>query len=326
MKRASSGALLLALLLAASAPLAPRPAYAQTPEDRETARRLFEDGKSRRDSGDAAGALERFRAADALMNVPTTKLAVARAYLALGKLVEARDAALAVTRLPVASNEPEPFTDARAAAAQLASEIAGRIPSVAIAIRGDAPDSLSIDGENVPREAWSEPRRVNPGKHAVVAKLGAGEVTQDFTVAEGGSASITLDTRALHARSAAAAPRPALITASASSRPLGTLFWIGAGVSAAGLATGAIAGGISLSNKSSADSFCRNDMCPPAAYSSLDAASTWATVSTAGFVVAGAGAVLAIVALVLRPPAADATRPAAALLVRPGGAGLMGSF
>jgi hypothetical protein len=306
--------------------LAPRPASAQTPEDRETARRLFEQGRTRRDSGDAAGALESFRAADALMNVPTTKLAVARAYLALGKLVEARDAALAVAQIPAATSEPTPFTDARAAAAQMATDIAGRIPSVTIAIDGDAPESLRIDGAVVPRDAWSAPRRVNAGKHVVVAKLrsrgGSREVTQEIVVAEAENASVSLDTHALPEEpEPQAQPRR---EAPAVSRPLGALFWIGAGVGAAGLAVGGLAGAISMSNKSHADSFCRDSKCPPPAYGSLDAASTWASVSTIGFVAAGAGAALAVVGLVLRP--SSASPPGAALMVRPGGADLVGSF
>jgi hypothetical protein len=317
MKRGSSA--LFALVLAASVPFAPGLARAQSPEDRESARRLFEDGRARRDSGDAAGALEAFRAADALMNVPTTKLAVARAYLALGKLVEARDVALGVARLPVASAEPAPFTDARAAAAQLATEIAGRIPSVAIAIQGDAPDSLSVDGATVPREAWSVPRRVNAGKHTVVARLGARAVTQDFAVAEGESASVALDMRALPPE---ASPRPHP-DVPAATRPLGALFWISAGVGATGLAVGGVAGVVSIASKGTADSLCRDNKCPPPAYASLDAANTWANVSTIAFVAAGAGAALAIAGFVLRPSASPTS---ATLIVRPGGADLVGSF
>jgi hypothetical protein len=320
MKRGSSA--ILAALLAGAALQAPALARAQTPQDRETARELFEQGKARRDRGDATGALESFRAADALMNVPTTKLAVARAYLALGQLVEARDAAMRVAQIPVGASEPAPFTDARSAAAHLASEIGRRIPSVAIAIAGEAPESLSIDGVAIPNQAWSAPRRVNPGKHTVVAKLGPREVTQDVAVAEGENASIALDTHDLRPPDEAPAPAPS--EPSVAARPLGTIFWVGAGASAAGIAVGGVAGVLSLSNKSHADSFCRDNRCPPAAYASLDAASTWATISTAAFAVAGAGVVLAGVGFFLhRSPASSTTT---ALVVRPGGAYVVGSF
>ena len=57
----------------------PTLASAQSEADKDTARKLFDEGKTRRDRGDIAGALESFKGADAVMNVPTTKLAVARA-------------------------------------------------------------------------------------------------------------------------------------------------------------------------------------------------------------------------------------------------------
>jgi hypothetical protein len=313
---------LLAALLAAGALQAPALARAQTPQDRESARGLFEQGKLQRDRGDAAGALESFRAADALMNVPTTKLAVARAYLALGRLVEARDAAMLVAQIPLASSEPAPFTDARSAASQLASEIGKRIPSVVIAFEGEAPDSLSVDGVAIPSQAWSAPRRVNPGKHTVVARLGAREVAHDVVVGEGENASIALDTHDLRPRDAPPAPSDHPVPAREPG--LGAVFWVGAVAGAAGLAAGSVAGVLSLSNKSQADSFCRDGKCPPAAYPSLDAASRWATISTVAFTVAGAGAVLAGVGLFLhRSSASSAT---AALVVRPGGAYVIGSF
>jgi hypothetical protein len=318
MKRASKAALALVLMLGVLS--VPRPARAQTAEDRESARRLFDEGKARRDKGDAAGALESFRAADALMNVPTTKLAVARTYVALGKLVEARDAAMAVAQIPVAANEPAPFTDARAASAQLATEIAGRIPSITITIQGDDPESVIVDGASVPREAWRAPRRVNPGKHTAVATLGSRQAAGDVVVAEGENASIVIE---LHAPSQDDVPQSARGGAP-SSRPLPTLFWIGGGVGVAGIAMGTIAGVVSLSNKHAADSFCRDGKCPPPAYASLDAANTWASVSTGAFIAAGAGAALAVVSLALRPSPVSPT--SATVLLRPGGADLVGSF
>jgi hypothetical protein len=172
MRRASNRTVVIAAVLVLGG-LVPRLATAQTAEDRETARRTFDEGKARRDAGDAAGALESFRAADAIMNAPTTKLAVARAYLTLGKLVEAREAALKVAQIPVAPNESQPFQDARVSAAHLAGELAGRIPSLEVSIQGEQPEALTIDGVAIPREAWTAPRRVNPGKHVVAARCHA---------------------------------------------------------------------------------------------------------------------------------------------------------
>jgi hypothetical protein len=79
------------------------------PSDADKARALMKEGDGLYFSSDYAGALERYRAADAIMKVPTTGLAVARAQAALGKLVEARDQALTVARATGAANEPAIF-------------------------------------------------------------------------------------------------------------------------------------------------------------------------------------------------------------------------
>jgi hypothetical protein len=319
MKRASSrAAAVVGVLLAVS-----RVASAQTAEDRETARRLFEQGKTRRDAGDAKGALESFRAADALMNVPTTKLAVARAYVALGRLVEARDAAVAVAYIKETPSEPQPFVDARASASQLAAELAEKIPSLTITLQGPRPHTLTIDGEPVPPDAWGSPRRLNPGKHAVVARRGAREVKAEVVVVERRSETLTLD---MPQQAEGPGPRGPSSPPPAASRerPLGPLVWIGGGLAAAGLATGVVAGILSMSNKSDADALCRDGKCPPPAHGSLDAAGTWATVSTIGFAAAGAGLALGAVGFAIRP--GPAKQGSTAVLVRPGGAAIAGSF
>src|SRR5271157_3775010 len=45
--------------------------------DRETARSMMQEGRDLRDKGDLKGALQRFKAADDIMHVPTTSLEVA---------------------------------------------------------------------------------------------------------------------------------------------------------------------------------------------------------------------------------------------------------
>src|SRR4051812_4105205 len=158
-KRASRIAATLIVLGAMSASA---PVFAQSAEDRETARTLFEDGKKKRDAGNKEGALESFKAADALMGVPTTRLAMARAYLAVGKLVEARDAAVRVAQIPVEKKEPAPFTDARVASAQLADDLAKRIPTVTfnmVGVPSDDEATVTLDGVVVPSAALTASRK-----------------------------------------------------------------------------------------------------------------------------------------------------------------------
>ena len=75
-----------------TASLAARAAHADpNAADRETARELMQQGRDLRDKNDLKGALQRFKAADDIMHVPTTALPLAQVQADLGLLVEARD-------------------------------------------------------------------------------------------------------------------------------------------------------------------------------------------------------------------------------------------
>src|SRR4051794_24085519 len=77
--------------------------------EKETARGMMHDGYVRAQSGDLEAALKAYRGADAIMKVPTTGVAVVRTLAAMGRLLEARERALAVVRSPVAPDESEAF-------------------------------------------------------------------------------------------------------------------------------------------------------------------------------------------------------------------------
>ena len=96
-----------ALLAAPSAGAQPSAA------DRETARSMMQEGRDLREKGDLKGALQRFKAADDIMHVPTTGLEVARTQVSLGLLVEALDTIANIHKVPPAADEPAPFKDAR---------------------------------------------------------------------------------------------------------------------------------------------------------------------------------------------------------------------
>ena len=330
----------IAAALTIAVALASTPAFAQTAEERETARQQFEDGKKKRDSGDKEGALASFKAADALMNVPTTKLAVARAYLALGRLVEARDAAFRVSQIPVEKKEPQPFADARAASAKLADDLAKRIPSVTLSLTGVPSDDeadITIDGVAVPPAAASAPRKVNPGKHQIVAKLKErddGTVNKEFTIAEKEEKKIDVDLTELGKK-----PKKVAVVAPAEPKPTTTieppapppekktspLVWIGGGLAIAGAGVGTAFGLMSMSDKATADESCREGKCPPQAHDALDSANQNALISTIGFASAGVGVGVAVVGLFLSTSSKSQTARVTPF-VSASAAGLYGSF
>jgi hypothetical protein len=105
--------------------------------------------------------------------------------------------------------------------------------------------------------------------------------------------------------------------------------WAGFGVGVLGVAVGATAGAIALSDKSSAlGKGCVQNVCPPAAHGDLHSAGTWADVSTVAFTVAGVGAAVGLAALIFAPSKAASSGSAAwvAPAIGAGEIGLRGGF
>lgn len=168
-----------------------------TASDKETARSLFEAGDAAFKAKDFAGARKDFEAAYALVPVPSTGAALARALTELGLLLEARDVYLAVQRMPAAKGEPAPFTKARKEATDKGKELAKRIATIRLSIEG-APATTAMqvffNGDEVPAVAATLPRKVNPGRHAIVVKA-SGYVDQVVTATIGEGATTELSVR-----------------------------------------------------------------------------------------------------------------------------------
>jgi len=173
----------LAVLAAATLAADTAQAGEPTAEDRERARALLFDGRSKLQSGEAATAVKSFQAAHAIMNVPTTGLDLVKGLIAMGRLIEARTVALEVTRLPQEPNEPAAYTRARAAAAQAVADLAARIPALVIHVAGPpaAAAQVMVDGTPVPAAALDLPWKVDPGEH-VIAAVAAGFRVERRTV------------------------------------------------------------------------------------------------------------------------------------------------
>ena len=80
-------ALTLASLLGT---LTPVEVFAQSADDRATARIIAEDADKKAQAGDYQGAVDSFTKAYSLVPAPTIKVARAHAYLKLGRLIEAQ--------------------------------------------------------------------------------------------------------------------------------------------------------------------------------------------------------------------------------------------
>ena len=287
--------------------------------DRETARSMMQEGRDLRDKGDLKGALQRFKAADDIMHVPTTSLEVARAQVALGQLIEALDTIAAIRKTPPQPDDPAPFKDARTKADELDAQVEGKVPSLAITVTGAAEGetpAISVDGVSLPAAVSGVPRKVDPGHHVVTARAVSGQAKEEVDVTEGEKKDVQL---VLVAGGEGApgdnnnAPAEPESPHNVVHSP-GALTWGGIVVGGIGLVVGSVTGLMTLSKASTVKSDCKMNMTCTATgdVSALNSGNSLATVSTIGFAVAGAGAVVAVVSLIVghrAPEAAPASAP-----------------
>ncbi len=312
-------------------------AYAQpSPDATESAAELEALGAKKLAEGSAEAALAAFTKADAMASSPTTSLGRARALAALGRLIEAQEAAQKAGSLPATDGEPARFATARSDAKTLAGELAERTPTVVVRVT-DAPAgaavTVAIDGLVLPPQTVGLPRVVDPGAHVVEISVdGAVKQRASFTVAERERKEVSLSVADAPPPQPAALPPPPPPplpppgpedTGREGSSPL---VYIGFSVAVAGVLVGSITGGLSLSLAADAEALCSADRCPEEARPDAESALALAHASTASFTLAGVGAVLGVVGLIV---GGDDKRGAAAPLrvnVGLGAFALTGSF
>jgi hypothetical protein len=303
-----------------------------TASEKETARTMMDEGHARRDAGDHKAALAQFMGADALMHVPTTGIEVGREQIALGQLVEARDTLERIARTPAGAGEPEAFRAARKSADALDEALSGRIPALRVTEVGGQVD-VAIDGAPIPFVALVAPIKVNPGHHLVSATGPGGAVRQEVNVVEGQTLAVTLTlTGPATPPPASLAPAPLPLETSPGDHPSSLspaamwMRWGGVGLAGVGVVTGLVTGLMSLSSTSSASKGCVSDRCPPSTWGDIDSAHTTATISTAAFIVAGAGAILFGASFFVSPAHEGSAAPHITAWIGPGSAHVGATF
>lgn len=313
-----------------------RPALAApSAAEREAARKLMDEGVAKMKANDPQKALESFQKANELMHVPTTGVWVAKAQLAAGHLVEAREAAVDVARTTKEPNEPAVFEKARRQARDIEAQVKGRIPTVRIHIRGGTPSAVAVDGTDVPIALLSEPVPVNPGKRTITARAADGsEGKTEIDVREGEKSDTELTLQPPKSSAEPAKSAPAAATSSNGSPPstpgekpkvLGFgnedvdargarrtplaegLIWGGFAVGLAGLGVGGATGFMTLGKASDVKKNCENNVCGPEAKKDLDSANLLGTISTIAVAVGIAGVGAGVLGLVIPPVSSGRT-------------------
>ncbi|MDP9001978.1 MAG: hypothetical protein M3O46_17910 [Myxococcota bacterium] len=330
----------LPALAAASACLAlaalASPAFAQSDADRATARSLGGDGQQALDSKDYKTAEDRFRRAESLVHAPTLMLGLARALAGQRKYVEAQETYNRIIREGLPPTASDTFKRALADAKKEVEGVSPKIGGATITVHdAGGAEVLSVkvllDGSQVNTASLGVRRSIDPGSHVLqVSADGYKGAELHFDVPEGGSVDepVTLDA-VLNARTPEPPPGPP--AAPSGSEPSGAsspspgrggaraaLPWVAFGVGGTGLIIGAVAGFVAMGKHSDLAVHCPVG-CPANQQDNVDSYHTVATLSTAGFIVGGAGIVAGVVLLVTQPnrETASAHVPQAGLHVVP---------
>lgn len=311
----------LAPAITIAAILASAPAFAGGGSDpRVAARALAEHAYALFEQGKYEQAIEIFQQAERLYHAPTLVLAMAKAHVAAGKLVEAKALYQQVIDERIQPGAPRAFRDAQATARADLAALDERIPTLQIAVRGGGGRGLRVMIDDADVAGWSAgaAQPVNPGRRRItVVPSGGVGVSRTVDVREGARDRVEIELPGA---------APAVAPASSEGRSWLVPSLMGFGLGAVGLGLGVGAGVATLQKASALHARCAADVCPPTAQNrdDLSAAKGLSTASTIGFVVAGAGVVTGAVLLVVRPGSKGPERVSVA--VGPGSIGIAGVF
>jgi hypothetical protein len=329
----------LALLLAL--PAAPAEAQAQAPsgstDKQAKARAKGQEGLKHFAEGRWQSAYNLLAEADKLYHASTLTLYMARCQRKLGKLLEARDLYDKLIAEELPKDAPSAFLDAKRIGESERKALQAVIPTVRIVVTGGGAESprATIDDFQVPE--LNKEIQLNPGFHVIeVTARGAVPAGENVTLAEGAHIEVKLELKP-KVRLADAEPEPRKAKPAARPKPAvseGGSFvpaQVAFGVGIVGLGVGAATGILALNTVSDVKSRCYGNLCLASDKEEIDTAHTLGTISTAGFIVGGAGVAAGVVLLLVRQRGGEGAQASSAALdisfgVSPGQTWISGRF
>jgi hypothetical protein len=282
-RRISTAALALSLSLAAVETRADE----STSPSVDSARVLADEGANAFAEGDYARAHDRLQRAFSLFPAPTIAVLDARALARLGRLVEAAAAYRQSIAAPVDPTSPPAFRDAVVRAEAELASLERRLPRLTLRVV-DAPRGARVqvwlDGAEVSPRDLGRPLAADPKGHSIRLDIeGKPAALRNVSLREGESRTVELELPAGDGLSRA--------------------FTIaGFGLAGAGIATGVVAGSLALSARKEAERGCPDRRCERGSEGAqaLGDFRTYRVVSSVGYGVGAAGAVLGTVLLLSR--------------------------
>ena len=313
-----------------------RPAFAVTDAERAAARTIGYQGLAAYKKGNYPLALEKFSRAYEVLKVPTLGLWTARALAKQGRLVEAAERYLELTRIEVSGGDEQLQRQAQATAAKERQALMPRIAGLTIQLRGVKPEQaqITLDGKEVPSAFVGEQQPVDPGEHQIKVQAGDQEVEKTATLGEGEKQTLEIELEPIAAtEESPGKPTPVTGTSKGdqgaeNERPWQkTATWISLGVGGAGLIFGSVTGVIAISKRKSLDdSGCVNQVCPDDQQSKVDSYNGMRTLSTVGFIAGGVGLAAAGAFFLTAPKGANDGKDQVTAWVGVGSAGLSARF
>ncbi|MFO0762775.1 MAG: hypothetical protein U0359_40435 [Byssovorax sp.] len=227
-------------------------------ETKSAARKLGTEGQKLFDAGDYAAALEKFNLADSLVPAPTLGLRAARCLVKLGRVVEASERYLDVTRMQLDRFAAPVMRKAQADALAEREKLLPTIPSLTVVLDGPtgAGVTVLVDDKTMPPALIGQKRPADPGAHRVEAKRADTSIFREVVLQPSEAGQVTLKLPPLPPPP----PKPGL----ADRFPFRTVGWIGVGLGAAGVAFGGVSGALALTNEQSLLKQCGVErLCPP---------------------------------------------------------------
>lgn len=322
-----------ALLVALAAATAAGPARADTADAaaKGTARKLGQEALKLYDAGDYAAALEKLNTADALVPAPTLGLYAARCLAKLGRLVEASERYLEVSRMQLDRFALPVMRKAQVEAVAERDKLLPTIPTLVVKLEGPVGDGVAVTVDDKPLlpALVGEKRPANPGSHRAIAKRADVEVTRETQVKMGEAGEIVLKLPPLPPKPMERMP------------PLRVAGWVGLGLGIAGGVFGAVNGVIAIAQQQSLSSECKlgKTLCPKSAAPTIATYNVVTRLTTIGLITGLAGLAFGIPVLVVTPkgewvypdgspaPAPkDTPKVSVEPWIGPFGAGVSGSF
>jgi hypothetical protein len=335
--RSSLRTLSFSLPLAAAVLGSAAPAHADEAANTATARALGIEGVVLANAGRCPEAIAKLERAEKLHHAPTTATRLGECEIAVGKLVRGTERLQRVVRERLPPHAHPAFVSAVARAQGLLDKTLPRIATLRVTVSAPPGATLSVqvDGEDVPEAAIVDAdRRMDPGSHEVeISAEGFLPAVTSVALDEGETRSVSLELRPDPAARPSAVPREAgsvrFDPAPERGKPSKVPAFVAFGIGAAGLGVGLVAAANVERKSALLSSSCGADkVCPAELQPEIEAAKTWATVSTVGFIAGGVGVVSGLVYLLASGSSSPA--PKTGVRVRPtvsaGSVGIDGVF